>query len=1286
MRVPYSASHHNNLNQFLFLMTLLLISFAFLVAKQLEPKTSAREKESVPPPLQAGRIFIVNTSNNGVDVNPGDGLCDTDINTPGEQCSLRAAIIEANASPGDDAIRFELPPSDPGCQMISNQCLIRFSNALPDISSNIEFDGPGAKLLQILPSNVRGFRITSFGTVTFSGLTINGGVAAGTGVGGNVLNLNGGTVNIINCEIFQGIANAGGLIYNNSNGTVNITNSRLQGGIANNIGGAGIYNNLNGTVNVTNSSLLFNHASGTGNGGAIFNNSTGAVNVSNSTISSNTASSGGGIAGTARVKSTIIAGNTSTAPGSPDVSGAFNSAGFNLIGKRDGSTGFTAATDLTGTIAAPVDPRFGGTDTSGATTVLSVLCSSPAIDKGSSASLTGPLTTDQRGTGFRRTVDDPNVTNAAGGDGTDIGAFERQNGCNLTVHFTVNTTSDADDVNPGDLICDSNAAAGQQCSLRAALKELNLTGDGTAIAATINFAIPTSDPGFDPATGRFTITLGQELSGLVTPSLQINGPGANILTIHDTAASNIFSLGTDGVTTTISGMTMSGGRSSAIVLQANSTLNLANCALNGNIGTNGGAVEEFLGAVNISNCTFSGNSASSGPQSSGGAVWVADGNLTVTSSTFTGNSSAKGGAVSATGLATNLTIIGSTFNGNIAGTGGAIQIESTGSPVLNLIGSTLTSNTATSGGALQVDSGTANIINSTIFGNTASGTNNMGGGVVATIGTVSIRNSTIAKNSARIAGGIMSGVSTVTVLSSIIAGNTGTHPDVSGSITSNGFNLVGVKDDNHSVDFSTPTDLAGTAAQPLDPKLDPLGLQNNGGPTQTVALICGSPALDKGNSNSITGQLTTDQRGSGFPRTFNDPVISDATGGDGTDIGAFERQQTCAAPTPTPTPTPTPNAVQFSSSNYSVQEDCTTLTITVSRIGDTSGSASVDYNTSDVTATERKDYITALGRLFFAPGETSKSFGVLINEDSFVEGNETFNVNLSNPTGVTLGAPTVATVTIVDDPSETAANPLDDPQTYVCQHYHDFLNRQPDPSGLAFWINEITSCGTDAQCIEIKRINVSAAFYLSIEFQQTGYLVERLYKTAYGNALGTSTFGGAHQLPVPVVRLNEFLSDTQKIGLGVVVGQGNWEQILENNKQAFATEFVQRTRFTTAFPSSLTPTQFVDTLNSNAGNPLSPTERDQLVSDLTGGVKTRAAVLRAVAENADLFNAESNRAFVLMQYFGYLRRNPNDPQDTDYTGFDFWLTKLNQFNGNFIDAEMVKAFITSSEYRQRFGP
>jgi glycosyl hydrolase family 42 (putative beta-galactosidase) len=268
---------------------------------------------------------------------------------------------------------------------------------------------------------------------------------------------------------------------------------------------------------------------------------------------------------------------------------------------------------------------------------------------------------------------------------------------------------------------------------------------------------------------------------------------------------------------------------------------------------------------------------------------------------------------------------------------------------------------------------------------------------------------------------------------------------------------------------------------------------------------------------------------------------------------------------------------------------------------------------------------------------------------------------------------------------ELFANPIDDEGVFVRQQYLDFLSREPDPTGLAFWTNQITSCGADQQCLEVKRINVSGAFYLSIEFQQTGYLVERIYKAAYGDGIGNSTLGGTHHIPVPIVRLNEFLADTQQISNGVIVNQTGWEQVLENNKQAFTAAFVQRARFTNAFPASMTAAQFVNALNANAGNPLSPAERAQLVSDLSTNTKTRAQVLRAVAEDPDLANAEFNRAFVLMQYFGYLRRNPNDPPDTDYTGYDFWLTKLNQFNGNFQNAEMVKAFITSSEYRQRFG-
>jgi len=395
------------------------------------------------------------------------------------------------------------------------------------------------------------------------------------------------------------------------------------------------------------------------------------------------------------------------------------------------------------------------------------------------------------------------------------------------------------------------------------------------------------------------------------------------------------------------------------------------------------------------------------------------------------------------------------------------------------------------------------------------------------------------------------------------------------------------------------------------------------------------------------------------------------------------------------TSTPPPATIELGASAYVVGED-QQVSITAVRTGDTSIPVSAAFSTNNLAgaqacnvvngaASSRCDYESSFRTIHFAAGEVSKTVTVLLIDDTYLEGPETLSVTLTNPSGAVLGAVSTATITITDNDLVSGPNPIEIPLYFVRQHYLDFFTRQPDSGGLGFWTNEITSCGNN-QCIEVKRINVSAAFYLSIEFQRTGYLIERLYKTAFGDASGASILGGAHQLSVPIIRLDEFLADAQEVGSGVIVGQQGWEQVLENNKVAFIADFVQRSRFTSAFPLSMAPAQFVDQLNSRAGNPLSPPERDQLVNDLTAGTKTRTQVLRAVAEDSDLNSGEFNRAFVLMQYFGYLRRNPNDAPDSDYTGYDFWLTKLNQFNGNFINAEMVKAFISSGEYRQRFGP
>ena len=188
-----------------------------------------------------------------------------------------------------------------------------------------------------------------------------------------------------------------------------------------------------------------------------------------------------------------------------------------------------------------------------------------------------------------------------------------------------------------------------------------------------------------------------------------------------------------------------------------------------------------------------------------------------------------------------------------------------------------------------------------------------------------------------------------------------------------------------------------------------------------------------------------------------------------------------------------------------------------------------------------------------------------------------------------------------------------------------------------------------------------------------------MYKTAFGNLTGA---------PVPV-RNNEFMNDTKQVGQDVQVGIDNWSAQLEANKQAYTLAFVQRPEFLAAYPNTLTATDVVTQLDSNAGNVLSTTEKSELVAILgstPADATKRATVLRSVAENSQLRIAQFNRAFVLMQYFGYLRRNCNDAPDSDFKGYTFWLNKLDSFGGDFVSAEMVKSFIISEEYRQRFGP
>ncbi|MGB8508202.1 MAG: SBBP repeat-containing protein [Pyrinomonadaceae bacterium] len=367
------------------------------------------------------------------------------------------------------------------------------------------------------------------------------------------------------------------------------------------------------------------------------------------------------------------------------------------------------------------------------------------------------------------------------------------------------------------------------------------------------------------------------------------------------------------------------------------------------------------------------------------------------------------------------------------------------------------------------------------------------------------------------------------------------------------------------------------------------------------------------------------------------------------------------------------NTFQFAAPAFSVNEGGRAARITVTRLGDTSTPAGVEYLTLDGEASARSDYTSATGTLRFAPGETAKSFDVLITDDAIHEGDETAGVALLNPsTGFALGAPLSTSIRIADnDTGAATSNPVDDSQFFVRQHYLDFLGREPDAQGLQFWTNQIESCGADVQCREVRRINVSAAFFLSIEFQETGFYVIRAQRVAFGRK-SSDLFSR--------LTYREFIRAARSVGEGVVVGEAGASARLEANKQAYAENIVAGTAFAEKFPASLSGAEYVAALFSSADIIPTDEERQAAVAAYGGGGSTgRVAALRSVSDSASVRAAERDTAFVLLQYLGYLRRDP------DQKGYDFWLTKLVANNGNFIAAEMVKAFITSDEYRQRFA-
>jgi len=444
---------------------------------------------------------------------------------------------------------------------------------------------------------------------------------------------------------------------------------------------------------------------------------------------------------------------------------------------------------------------------------------------------------------------------------------------------TITVTSKLDTVDPG------------RCRLRDAITAANTntaTGDcpaGTPGMDTIGFSL-----GIQCSITPCTITLTSALP-TVSGALTINGgntiiSGANAFRVFDLGAVIVNISNLSIVNGNLSGTFLDGGA----INMSGTTLTLTNVFFSNNHAHSGGAIYEESGTLTVANCNFSGNAAETG----GGAIDQDTGLLIVGNSRFSNNTAVDGGG--ALFLFKDALISTSTFSGNFAPFGGAILNRGN----MDMRDSVFNDNAATGqfglggGGAIHTE-GTATLTNVTLSGNSAK---NDGGGLstkrdvisqTITLNNVTITNNTADSDSDGVGdgGGIYELVNTVLVQNSIIAGNFDTpgnsgggtiNPDCSGTYSSQGYNLIGRNDGCGGFVNGVNGDKVGTGASPINPLVG--ALANNGGTTQTHALLPGSPAMDAGNpllpGSGGPACAASDQRGVARPQ------------GSVCDIGAFE--------------------------------------------------------------------------------------------------------------------------------------------------------------------------------------------------------------------------------------------------------------------------------------------------------------------------------------------------------------------------------------------------------------
>jgi fibronectin-binding autotransporter adhesin len=810
------------------------------------PQLGPLQKNGGPTPthaLLAGSPALDKGNSAGILLDQRGRLRSFDITTiaapsGGDQSDIGAvemqAVVVANANDGGaGSLRQAIADSLADTDIIFSSTFfniprtITFSSGEILINKSVTITGPGANLLTLSGNNTnRIFNIAgSAMNVAISGLTIGNGMTGGFGGGGGIFsesNLTLTACDIVN-NVSVGSSPGGGVTISGAVGT--FISCTFRGNLTSAQGG-GVF--LAGAIG-TFTGCTFSGNTATDRGGAVeLNNSSGTF--TNCTVSGNKANFGGGLQlfntvgeRTLAVTNCTVVNNTS--PNTGGINVAVTTGLTTSATLRNTIIANNTTNNLMGTVGGALSPATIKSQGYNLTSDNSTTFLNQATDITNANPQLGPLQNNGGPTQTHALLANSPALDKGNSAGIPLDQRGRLRSFDITT-IAAPSGGDQSDIGAVEMqaVFVTNIGDTGAGSLRAAITTANANGAGLddILFDNTNFSTPS------------TINL---LSALpdITSSVTINGPGANLLTVRrpDSVADfRIFRI-VGGITNGVSirGLTISNGKATGVGggIASDSNLTLATCSIINNAASEGGGGVYIGGAVGtFTDCTFTGNMSGTG----GGAVRLIGATATFSSCTFSGNSSANYfSAVSFTdssGTMTNCTISGNTTTATGFGSVG-LYITS-GIKVLAISSCTIANNTSTNNAGVYVEA--------------------LGAGEAA----ATLHNTIVANNAG------------------VNIGRTAASGGFA-SIVSRGYNLT---NDVTNTFLSQATDIVNA-----NPQLGPL--QNNGGLTQTRALLFGSPAIDKGSSSGVA----TDQRG--VRRPVDDPLLANATGGDGADIGAFER-------------------------------------------------------------------------------------------------------------------------------------------------------------------------------------------------------------------------------------------------------------------------------------------------------------------------------------------------------------------------------------------------------------